>query len=44
MTVVAGDVIGKVAEPTRYYTEEGANLYFKLTVDDKPVDPVAYFE
>ena len=44
MTVVAGDVIGKVAEPSRYYTEEGPNLYFKLTKADAPVDPMVYFE
>lgn len=44
MTVVAGDVIGKVAEPSKYYTKEGSNLYFKLTKADAPVDPMVYFE
>ena len=44
MTVVAGDVIGKVAEPSRYYTKEGSNLYFKLTKSDTPVDPMIYLE
>jgi len=44
MTVVAGDIIGTVAEPTRYYSQEGANLYFKLTSDGAPIDPTQYFE
>lgn len=44
MTVVAGDVIGKVAEPSKYYTKEGSNLYFKLTKSDTPIDPMIYFE
>lgn len=44
MTVVAGDVIGKVAEPTKYYAQEGPNLYFKLTNADTPVDPAMYLE
>lgn len=44
MTVVAGDVIGKVAEPSKYYTKEGSSLYFKLTKADTPVDPMIYLE
>ena len=38
--VSAGDIVGKVAKPTIYYTEEGTNIYYKLTKDGKPVDPV----
>lgn len=38
----AGDVIGTVAEPTKYYSIEGANLYFELEKDDSPVDPTEY--
>ena len=38
--VSAGDIVGKVAKPTIYYTEEGANIYYKLTKDGKPVDPL----
>ena len=38
--VEMGTVIGSIAEPSRYYTEEGANLYFAITKDDKPVDPM----
>lgn len=42
--VNAGDYIGKVANPTIYFTEEGSNAYFALTKDGNPVDPFNYFE
>jgi septal ring factor EnvC (AmiA/AmiB activator) len=42
-TVVAGQLLGKVAEPTAYYSKEGSNLYFKLTKDGTPVDPTQLF-
>ena len=29
--VTTGDIIGSVASPTKYYSMEGANIYFKLT-------------
>ena len=35
-----GEVIGKIAQPTIYYTIEGSNLYFKVLQDDKTVDPM----
>ena len=38
--VAAGDVVGKVAKPTIYYSEEGTNIYYKLTKDGVPVDPL----
>jgi len=38
--VEAGDVVGKVAKPTIYYTEEGTNVYYKLTKDGVPIDPL----
>lgn len=38
----AGDVIGAVAEPTKYYSLEGTNLYFQLTKDGDPTDPTEY--
>lgn len=38
----AGDVIGAVAEPTKYYSVEGTNLYFELEKDGKPADPTEY--
>ncbi len=38
--VAAGDVVGKVAKPTIYYTQEGTNVYYKLTKDGVPIDPL----
>ncbi|MBD5548012.1 MAG: M23 family metallopeptidase [Lachnospiraceae bacterium] len=38
--VAAGDVIAEVAAPTKYYSVEGANVYFKLTKDGEPVNPL----
>ena len=35
-----GDVIGTVAAPTKYFSVEGTNVYFKLTLDGEPVDPL----
>lgn len=43
-SVNAGDIIAKTAEPTKYYTIEGDNLYFSLTKDGKPVDPLDYVD
>ena len=37
--VVKGQAIGNVAQPTKYYTEEGSHLYFGLTKDETPVNP-----
>ena len=38
--VSVGDSIGTVASPTRYYSVEGTNVYFKLTKDGEPVNPM----
>lgn len=38
--VAAGDIIGEVAPPTKYYSIEGTNVYFKLTKDGEPVNPM----
>lgn len=38
--VETGDVIGNVAAPTKYYSVEGANVYFALTKDGVPVNPM----
>lgn len=35
-----GDVIAQVAAPTKYYSVEGTNVYFKLTKDGTPVNPM----
>lgn len=39
--VMTGDVIGSVASPTKYYSTEGANIYFKLTKNGEPVNPLS---
>ena len=41
--VGAGDIIGSVASPTKYYVREGSNLYLKMTSGDTPVDPEKLF-
>ncbi len=38
--VSAGDIIAEVAAPTKYYSVEGTNVYFKLTKDGEPVNPM----
>ena len=42
--VESGEVVGYVNEPTKYYSVEGANLYFQLLKDGEPVNPMAYLE
>lgn len=39
-SVAEGDVIGKVAAPSKYYTVEGSNLYFQILEDDESVNPM----
>lgn len=39
--VQVGDGIGTVAAPTKYYSTEGTNVYFKLTKDGEPVNPLS---
>lgn len=39
--VTTGDIIGSVASPTKYYSMEGANVYFKLTKNGEPVNPMS---
>lgn len=38
--VSAGDVIGTVGAPTKYYSVEGSNLYVKLSKDGVPINPL----
>lgn len=40
--VEAKDVIGYINEPTKYYSVEGANLYFEMRKDGQPVNPLDY--
>ncbi len=37
-----GELIGYVANPTKYFTIEGAHLYIKMTKDGVVVDPLDY--
>lgn len=38
-----GETIGTVAAPTKYYSVEGANVYFQLLKDGVPVNPENLF-
>lgn len=38
--VEKGDILGFVAEPSIFYSEEGSNVYFKMTKDGEPVNPL----
>lgn len=42
--VAAGETIGTLSEPTKYYSIEGPNLYFQILKDGEPVDPVKFME
>lgn len=42
--VEAGGTLGTLAEPTKYYSVEGPNLYFEILKDGEPVDPMNYME
>lgn len=42
--VDAGSIIGYISEPTKYYCEEGSNLFFEMKKDGQPVDPFMYLE
>lgn len=42
--VEAGEMIGYVQQPSRYYTVEGCNLYFQVLKDGVAVDPLDYLE
>lgn len=42
--VSAGDKLGVVAAPTKYYSTEGSNLYFQLMKDGSPVNPEGLFQ
>lgn len=42
--VVLGQNLGEVAPVTGYYTEEGTHLYFAMTKDGEPVNPMLYIQ
>lgn len=37
-------ILGYLNEPTKYYSVEGPNLYFKVMKDGSPVDPLDFME
>lgn len=41
-TITKGTTIGYISAPTKYYSEEGSNLYFAMKKDGKPIDPIMY--
>lgn len=42
--VETGTLLGYVSEPTKYYCNEGSNLYFEMKKDGVSVDPFLYLE
>lgn len=42
--VGAGETVGYLSEPTKYYSVEGPNLYFKIMKDGEPVNPMDFME
>ena len=40
--VEATTALGYVAEPTKYYSSEGTNVYFEMRKDGQPVNPKEY--
>lgn len=41
-SIKAGQTVGYISEPTKYYSVEGSNLYFQLLKNNKTVDPMNY--
>lgn len=42
--VTKGQIIGYVAEPSIFFSKEGANVYFELTKDGEPIDPMTMMQ
>ena len=42
--VEAGGIIGYISEPTKYYSVEGANLYFQMVKDNASIDPMEFLQ
>lgn len=43
-TVSRGQIIGYLADPTKYYAIEGTNLYVKMEHEGDSMNPVLYFQ
>jgi murein DD-endopeptidase MepM/ murein hydrolase activator NlpD len=41
-TITKGTIIGYINAPTKYYSQEGSNLYFAMKKDGEPIDPIVY--
>ena len=39
-TIEKGTLLGTIAEPTKYYVEEGSNLYFQVLAGGEPINPL----
>lgn len=42
--VAPGNILGTIAQPTKYYSVEGPNVYFRLNRDGVAIDPMDYLE
>ncbi|MDD3404244.1 MAG: M23 family metallopeptidase [Hespellia sp.] len=42
--VEEGSIIGYLSEPTKYYSEEGTNLYFAMQKDGEAINPMDFME
>lgn len=42
--VKEGSTLGKLDKPSRYYTEEGCNLYFQVKEDGKSINPLLFLK
>ncbi len=42
--IYQGELIAYVGEPTKYYSEEGPNLYFQMRKDGNPINPMEFVE
>lgn len=40
----AGETVGTLSEPTKYYSVEGPNLYFEILKDGEPENPMNFME
>ena len=43
-TIDKREILGIVAPPTKYYVDEGPNVYLKMTCKNEPVDPMIFLE
>lgn len=43
-TIEAGSIIGYINEPTKYYSVEGANLYFQMIKENASIDPMEFLQ